>query len=312
MIFDVIDPKEHSFNEWIDKIENFLGSYDPNYQREEGELYFCQDDIAEPWGEESILYTVPGPNGGKIELRGVDEQVYLFTEEFAGRNLKDTKETNFFHLVAPSCVYGFAHNNLEKSRFHKGPIQGIYFLYQGDRAEFPQSISYERLWGGVLIKAIYWIHNQVGRFQEQKKIVDIEQTQYRLEMDVEFQHPSAVNMVIENIHNRMAIKSRKDKRLVLDWRAPTFEHMKELFEGMPKVSEQYANLKIRIVWEAQFTEGGSQEVTYIGAEKRELKPLIHLPKTRTSKAFRDAFKSHFKGYRVDKQDYLLDFVEYDN
>jgi hypothetical protein len=311
MIFDVIDPKEHSLNQWIEKIEGFLEAYDPKYERQEGELYFCQNDIAEPWAEESILYTVPGPKGGKIELRGIDEQVYLFTEEFAGRNLKDTKDTNHFHLVAPSCVYGFTHNALKKSRFHEGPIQGAYFLYQGERAEYPQATSHERLWGGVLLKAIYWIHNQVSRFQDQQKLVDVEHTQYRLEMEVEFNHKSAVNLVIDKVHNRTAIKSRQDKKLVIAWKSPTFEHMRELFEGMPTVAEQYASLKLRVVWEVFFTEGGSKEVTYIGAEKRALKPLIHLPKMRTSKDFRDAFKAHFKGYRVDKQDYLLDLVEFD-
>ena len=40
MIFDVIDPKEHSLNQWIEKIEGFLEAYDPKYERQEGELYF--------------------------------------------------------------------------------------------------------------------------------------------------------------------------------------------------------------------------------------------------------------------------------
>ena len=310
MLFDVIDPKEHTFNEWIHKVETFLETYDPNYERLEGELHFNQDDIADPWGEESILYTVDGPKGGKIELRGTDDRFYMFTEEFAGRNLKDTKDGNQFHLVAPSCVYGFTHNNLSKSRFHDGPISGIYFLYQGERAEFPQATPLERLWGGVLLKAIYWIHNQVSRFQEQKRITDVEHTHYRLELEVEFNHKSAVNLVIDKVHNRTAIKKREDKTLVLAWKSPTFEQLRELFEGMPTEPLQYANLKLRVVWEANLVDGSIQEITYIGAEKRALKPLVHMPKMRTSKELREAFKAHFKGYRVDKQEYLLDLTEF--
>ncbi len=310
MIFDVIDPKEHNFNEWLEKIEEFLESYDSGYQRLDGELYFTQDDISEPWGEESILYTVDGPDGGKIELRGADEQVYMFTESFAGRNLKDTKDGHQFNTVAPTSVYGFSHNNLNKSRFHLGPTQGIYYLYQGDRAEYPQPTSYDRLWGGLFLKSIYWIHNQVSRFQDQKKIHDVEQTQYRLELEVEFTHKSSVNLVIEKIHNRTSIKHREDKTLILAWRSPTFEQLRELFEGMPVEAQQYARLKVRVVWEALFAEGDPQEITYVGVEKRALKPLIHLPKLRTSKTFKEAFKKHFKGYRIDKQDYLPELTEF--
>lgn len=310
MIFDVIDPKEHSFNEWIDKVESFLDSYGQTYERQDGELYFTQDDIAEPWQEESIVYKVDGPEGGVIELRGCDEGFYMFTEDFAGRNLKDTKDGHQFNLVAPTSVYGFTHNSLDKSRFHHGPTHGVYFLYQGDRAECPQATTLERLWGGLLLKATYWIHNQVGRFQDQKQIQEVEQTQYRLELEVEFTHKASVNLVIDKIHNRTSIKERNDKRLTLAWRSPTFEQLRELFEGMPSEAQQYAHLKLRVIWEAHFLEGEAKEITYIGAEKRALKPMIHLPKNRTSKVFKEAFKNHFKGYRIDKQEYLPELIEF--
>ena len=74
MEFDVIDPKDHSFDDWIHKIETFLNSY-PEYQDysvSEGELYFTRDDIADPWGEESMVYVIPGESGGLIELRGIE------------------------------------------------------------------------------------------------------------------------------------------------------------------------------------------------------------------------------------------------
>ena len=307
MIFDVIDPKDHTLDEWIGMVEDFLNSYnDDDYERLEGELYFTQDDISEPWGEESILYTVLGDTGGKIEVRGTDAQVYMFTEEFAGRNLKDTKDSYQFHLWSPNAVYGFSHNNLGKSRFHEGPINGIYFLYQGERAEFPQSTQYERLWGGGLLKAYNWIHQQINRFLGQRIHEEVDHIQQRLEMHVEFTHPASVNASLDLLPNRAAIKRRSDKILEVSWTSPTFDQLREFFEGLPTEEANYHKLHVRLVWEAVLVEGGLREITYLGAEKRNLKPLIQLPRHRCSKSFREKFKAHFKGYRVDRQDYMID------
>jgi hypothetical protein len=307
MIFDVIDPKNHTLNEWIEMVEEFLQDYNPEYERLEGELYFTQDDIAEPWGEESILYTSPGEEGGKIEVRGIDQQVYMFTEGFAGRNLKDTKDNTQFHLWSPNAVYGFSHNSLAKSRFHQGPIDNIYFLYQGERAEYPQPISYERLWSSGFLRAYNWIHQQINRFLGQRIHEEVDQLQQRLELYLEFSHPSSVSMALERIPNRAAIKSRSGRVLDLAWTSPTFDQMRELFRSLPTESEQYVKLHVKLTWEAILSDNrGIQEITYLGAERRDLKPLIQLPRNRCSRQFRDRFKSHFKGYRVDRQDYLID------
>ena len=308
MIFDVIDPKDHSFEEWITKVEDYLSTYD-NYDRTEGEIYFTQDDVAEPWGEDSLLYSVEGAEGGMIELRAGDQAVYMFVEEFAGRNLKDTKEGNQFHLSAPNAVYGFTHNSLGRCRFHEGPIRGVYFLYQGDRAEFPQSISFERLWNGALFRAIYWINVQTNRLQDQKIKTEVDHVKTRLEMNVEFTHPALVNLVLEKIPNRMAIKEWGDGVLNISWESPTLDQLRDFFECMPTEDASYSRLHLRFVWEAFFENGESQEVTYLGVEKRSLQPIVHLPRTRCSKSFREGFKSFFKGYRVDRQDYQVDHID---
>lgn len=307
MIFDVIDPKHHTLNEWISMVEEFLESYNREYERLEGELYFTQDDIAEPWGEESILYMSPGPEGGKIEVRGGDERVYMFTEGFAGRNLKDTKDSSQFNLWSPSAVYGFSHNNGGKSRFHEGPIENIYFLYQGERAEYPQPISYERLWFGGFLRAYNWIHQQINRFLTQKVNDEVELIQQRLEISLEFSHPTLVNAVLERVPHRAAIKRRGGSTLEIAWMSPTFDQMRELFSSLPIEPERYLKLHIQLTWEAILNEDrGVREITYLGAEKRGLKPLIQMPRSRCSKNFREKFKSHFKGYRVDRQDYMVD------
>lgn len=308
MIFDVVDPKEHTFDEWITKVEEFLQHY-PEFERKEGDLYFTQDDVVDPWGEDSILYTVPGEEGGKIELRDGDDKVYLFVEEFAGRNLKDSKEGSQFHLCAPTTIYGFSHNSLGSSRFHEGPIHGVYFLYQGERAEYPQPITFERLWGGALFKAIYWINAQTNRLQDQKIKGEVDQVKQRFDLSVKFTHPALVNLVLEKIPNRMAIKEWGEGALNISWESPTLDQLKEFFECMPVEEASYEHLQMRLVWEASFEDAPPQEVTYLGVEKRKLKPFIHIPRIRSSKTFREHFKSHFKGYRVDRHDYLIEHID---
>lgn len=306
MIFDVIDPKEHTLEEWISMVEDFLDSQSDDYEKSEGELYFTQDDVSEPWGEESILYTVDGPQGGKIEVRGLDQQVYMFTEEFAGRNLKDTKDSHQFHLWSPNAVYGFSHNNLNKSRFHDGPINGIYFLYQGERCEYPQPTRCERLWRGGLLKAYNWIHQQINRFLAQRVHEEVDHIQQRLEMHVEFASASSLNESLDLLPSRVTVKRHSSCILEVLWISPTFDQLREFFEGLPTEEESYVTLNVRLIWEAMLLEGGTQEITYLGAEKRHLKPMIQLPRHRTSKAFRESFKAHFKGYRVDRQDYMVE------
>jgi hypothetical protein len=308
MEFDVIDPKDHSFDDWIHKIETFLNSY-PEYQDysvNEGELYFTRDDIADPWGEESMMYVIPGESGGLIELRGVDRDIYLFAEEFAGRNLKDSKEGNQFQFKNPTAVYGFDHNSLGKSRFHKGPIKGVYFLHQGDLANHPQSTPAARLWGGVLSQAIQWIHNQVSRFQELKELNESEGPANTFELDVTFAHPASVGLVLEKIRFRQSIKERERKRIRIVLENPAFDTLRDLFDVMPCEDDQYETLKLKMVWGIEKPDGERSVVTYMGAERRFLKPLIHLPRQRCAKEFRERFREHFKGYRVDRQEYLLD------
>jgi hypothetical protein len=305
MEFDVIDPKDHSFQTWIGYIEGFLSNYS-NYTKEEGIIYFTQNDIAEPWNEDSIVYQVEGDEGGLIEIRDGDSQIYLFAEGFAGRNLKDSKEGNQFQLQGPGTVYGFEHNSLNRSRFHLGPIGEIYFLHQGEGTHCPQPTPSDRLWQGTLIQAIQWIHNQVNRFQEQKRISSEFSTVNIFELDVSFTHPSAVNLVLERVRSRTYVKKRERQRIVIQLENPTFETLRDLFEAMPSGDEYYNDLKLLMSWGVENEEGERTLITYIGAEKRKLKPFIHIPRQKSAKSFREAFRAHFKGFRVDRQEYLLD------
>ena len=61
-----------------------------------------------------------------------------------------------------------------------------------------------------------------------------------------------------------------------------------------------------MVWGVDLADERNEMITYIGAEKRKLRPLVHLPRQKCAKRFRDLFREFFRGYRVDRQEYLLD------
>lgn len=312
MEFEVIEPKDHSFDEWLDKIEEFLAAYRSSAQRgeepwtcetREGEIFFTQEDIADAWGEESVVYKVGGERGGVIEARGADTQLYLFADAFAGRNLRDLKDGGPIHISRPSCVYGFEHNSKQLSKLHAGPVEGVYFLHQGEPEEFPLPTSYERLWGGGLLQVTQWIHNQTGKIQEQKGIVDAEGTHNLLTLDITFSHPLIVTQLLEAVRSRNAIKAREQAHVVVELPNPTTDHIREICARMPTEAEFYTRFSLRMSWGVDVPNEGRREVTYIGAEKRNMRPLIHIPTLSSSRAFREAFKEHFKAYRVLRHDH---------
>jgi len=307
MEFDVIEPKDHSFEEWLDKIEEFLSSYQVSerrgversaYETREGEIFFTQEDIADAWGEESVTYVVRGDHGGVIEARAPDSHLYLFADAFAGRNLRDLKDGGPIHVTRPSCVYGFEHNSKQLSKLHVGPIEGVYFLHQGEAEEYPLPTSYERLWDGGLVQVTQWIHNQASRIQEQKGILEAEGTHNLFTLDVTFSHPLIVTQLLEAVRSRNAIKAREQGRVLVELQNPTTDHIREICARMPREAEYYQRVSLKMSWGVDVPGQGRREVTYIGAEKRNMRPLIQVPALSSSRAFREALREHFRDYRV--------------
>ena len=316
MEFDVIDPKAHSFDEWLTMIDHFVEGYvkdrSARYEKHEGGLYYAQDDIADIWGEESVLYVIEGDEGGIIEARDGDQNLYLYTDDFAGRNLKDSKEGHSFHLTRPRTVYGFKHSphpdKSEHSIFHGAPIDQVYFMHQGDSEEFVLPTSYERLWSktGGLQEIIQWVHNQAGRIQEQKGVSNVERSVNLFTLRVGLTHPALVTHLLEAVRSRNAISERDPQGRFVGIRLenPNSDHLRDIFAALPVEPEYFESISLNMSWGVELSEGeGRLEITYLGAEKRALRPIIHLPKKRTSKALRAAFKAHFKGYRLVKHSY---------
>ena len=73
MEFYVVDPKDSDYSHWTDRVRDFLNSESMKYSEASGELYYLGDDVASPWDEASVLFTVEGEDGGIIEVRDTDE-----------------------------------------------------------------------------------------------------------------------------------------------------------------------------------------------------------------------------------------------
>jgi hypothetical protein len=315
MEFDVIDPKDFSFDEWLLKIEDFLEVYckarKTRYERQEGEIYFAQDDIADIWGEESVLYRVPGEQGGLIEVRDGDEQLYLFIDEFAGRNLKDSKEGHSFQITRPRVVYGFPSHNedpqIVMSPFHGASAQGVYFLHQGEREEYALPTSFDELkaTSGGLREIIQWVHNQVNRIQDYKNITGVERPINLLTIKARFSHVSLAGGLIEALRSRLAVKERDDQGYVhIELLNPNSDYLRDVFAKLPSEAEFIKSFSLSMSWGVELQESEERvEVAYLGAEQRALSPLIHMPRRRTSQALREAMKAHFKGHRLAKHNY---------
>ena len=69
MEFYVVDPKDQAFDGWVDNVRGFFEKSDSSYSEENGELYYIGDDVATPWREKSVLFTMPGDEGGIVEIR---------------------------------------------------------------------------------------------------------------------------------------------------------------------------------------------------------------------------------------------------
>lgn len=316
MEFDVIDPKKHSFDEWLTMVDTFLVGYTKthnlSYTRREGSVYYAQDDIADVWSEDTVLFEVEGESGGLIEVRDGDENIYLFTDDFAGRNLKDSKDGHTFHITRPRVVYGFKHSphpdKSEQSIFYGAPIHKVYFMHQGDSEEFILPTSCERLWSknGGLQEIIQWVHNQTGRIQEQKGITNVERSVNIFQLQVGLTHPALVTHLLEAVRSRNAISERdpQGRYVGITLENPNSDHLRDIFNALPSEPEYFDSISLNMSWGVELIEAGErQEVTYIGAEKRAMKPMVQLPRRKTSKLFKDAFKAHFKGYRLVKHVY---------
>ena len=81
MEFYVVDPKTTDYDAWTERVREFLGAESMNYTESTGQIYYLGDDVAVPWDEASVLFSVDGDEGGIVEVRDADEHFYVFIDD---------------------------------------------------------------------------------------------------------------------------------------------------------------------------------------------------------------------------------------
>ncbi len=301
MEFYVVDPKTGSYQEWNRRIGEFLKEQNLKHQVIEGGLYYIGDDIAVPWNEASMLYTVEGEYEGVIEVRDSDNEFYIHAS-----NMEFIDETEFqsrlgYRICPSGVIYGFTKNDQKGCRFHTGPSKGLSFFCEED-LEVPKPLPLKNLWN-LFFTLIRYLNNNISRIQDLKKF-HLDKLQMDFEVSLSFPHAASLDMLTEILADEQGYERSRNKlqaifkKRELDW----VQHFVSL---LPTDQEDFSELCFRAIWQGK---NGKENVELIsvGVERRLLKPFIQLPLHRTSKRLMELFRAHFRGHRIDRQEYCLE------
>lgn len=311
MEFYVVDPKDSDFQDWAQRIRAFLAEEKLDYTESVGELYYLGDDIAAPWDEESILFTIDGEDGGVIELRDVDRHFYAFADDLDLFDAREVREAvGYSGDRQVGAVYGFEWNNGKGCRFHLGPwkprgadeeAEGSSFFTDAGGGDYPPVLPLEDVWA-LFFRAIYWLSNNTSRLQDLKAI-NVEKVFMDFEAQVEFAHPASLDGLNELLAEEEGYE-RSRAGLRATFRDRDLAWIQRFVSLLPTEEEDFDRALFRAVWRGT-AQGKEREVFYVGVERRNLRPFIQLPYHRTSKTLLERFRNHFKGHRIDRQEYNI-------
>jgi hypothetical protein len=302
MEFYVVDPKDLDFNEWSDRVRAFLDEEQCPYTVEDGGLYYIGDDVAAPWHEDSLLFKVDGDEGGMIELRDGDRNFYVFTDDLSGFDDREIKESMGFQSRTPLTLYGFRMGNQKGCRFHLGPSTGLSFFVDDDDADYPPILPLSDVWK-LFFRSVRWLQQNISRIQDALPF-RVEKMCMDFEVDLQFAHPASLDVLNEILSDEDGFeRSRGALRATFRDRDLTF--LMRFIAELPPDPEDFDEAQIRVVWRGT-VDGAEREVFFTGVERRHLRPFVQLPFHRTSKSLLDKLRNHFKGHRVDRQEYNLD------
>jgi hypothetical protein len=315
MEFYIIDPKDESFDTWTSKIRAFLRNQYPQFEEKQHEFYFASKNIATPWLEDVTVFEVPGEEGGVIEVRDEDQQIYMFIDQFTARNLKDNKDhlsAKHFNFHVPDIVYGFEQESLNLNRFHFGPIHHVQFMYQGQDQTFPTPYTPQKLFQTGFPAAYQMVHQQLHRLQELRKY-QTEKLFSVFDVTFSFASPVLLQRLKELYKNRFWDQFDKSSASI-KIENPNLDQIKELFACFPIESGAYVKFQGKLSWQAYLSnhpknDGKNKEsavqISNLYFEKRSLKPFIQIPILRCSKIFQDKCYQEFKGYRIHRHTHQL-------
>jgi hypothetical protein len=304
MEFYVVDPKELDFAEWAQRIREFLKEEKFEFLEEDGGLYFIGDDVATPWAENSLLFTVEDEEqGGVVELRDIDRNFYTFCDDMTAFEEREVKEAVGLVARAPRALFGFRSNDTKGCRFHKGPCRGLNFLCEDEEADYPHAMALEDVWA-LFFRLTNWMSTNTSRIQDFKNL-NVEKTHLDFVVEIEFTHPACVDPLMEilseednpDVRTRSGLRGRFADR-DLGW-------IRRFIKLLPPEEECYESALIRAEWWGN-VGGKRQEIFYAGVERRDLRPFIQIPVHRTSKEMLDKFRNWFKGHRIDRQEYYFE------
>lgn len=321
MEFYVVDPKDNDYHHWASRIRTFLDEQQFAYTEAVGELYYLGDDIAAPWDEESILFTIEGDDGGVIELRDVDRHFYAFADDLDLFDAREVREAvGYSGDRQVGAVYGFEWNNGKGCRFHLGPWkskgedeeetedaeaegegEGCNFFTDASTGDYPPVLPLEDVWA-LFFRSIYWLGNNTSRLQDLKNI-NVEKVYMDFEAVVEFSHPASLDGLNELLAEEEGYE-RSRAGLRATFRDRDLAWIQRFVSLLPTEEEDFEKALFRAVWRGQ-SSGAEREVFYVGVERRNLRPFIQMPYHRTSKTLLERFRTHFKGHRIDRQEYNI-------
>lgn len=298
MEFYVVDPKDHSYDEWTERVRAFLREEALSYEEARGELYYLNDDIAAAWEEDSILFTIDGDEGGVIELRDIDRNFYVFADDLDLFDPREVRDSTGYVVRSMGTVYGFEWNNTKGCRFHLGPTTGSRFFSEVD-SDFPPVMPPEDVWA-LFFRTVYWLSNNTSRLQDLKKI-NVEKVYMDFEVQVEFSHPASLDGLNELLAEEEGYE-RSRAGLRATFRDRDLAWIQRFVSLLPTEEEDFEKALFRAVWRGM-CQGEEREVFYVGVERRNLRPFIQMPYHRTTKRLLERFRAAFRGHRIDRQEY---------
>ncbi len=302
MEFYVVDPKNRCYDDWVDEVRGFLTTESLPYEEASGDLYYIGDDIAAPWGESSVLFTIADEeHPGVIELRDTDRHFYAFTDNLNIFSDREVWDAIGLYARPAGALYGFNWNNQKNCRFHLGPSVGFHFLGDDEEADYPSPLDLEDVWA-TFFRVAHWVGNSTSRIQDLKN-VHVEKVLMDFEVDVSFAHPASLDGLTEILADEEGYERSKDG-LRATFRDRDLGWIQRFVSLLPTEDEDFKTAFFRAVWRGM-TKSGEREVFYTGVERRDLRPFIQLPVQRTSKKLMERFRRFFKGHRIDRQEYYL-------
>lgn len=301
MEFYVVDPKDRNFGQWAGCVREFLEAEQLEHTEKQGGLYYLGDDIASPWSEDSILFTVEGESGGVIELRDSDREFYCFGGELSAFDSREVFDATGYHARRAGPAYGFRWGDTSGCRFHLGPSPDLHFFCDDTYADFPPVLGLTEVWQ-TFFRSMQWLGNGMSRVQDITR-VHVERVFVDLEVDLQFAHPASMTVFTELLAGEEGYERTKTV-LRARFRDRSLSWIRDFVAMLPTEPDAFVEMLVRVVWRG-IGDGKNREVIYVGVEKRNLRPFVQMPVQRTTRSLLDRFRTYFKGHRIDRQEYYL-------